>query len=71
MRPRFETRLSAVISAALAAGTIEALNWGIIGLIGVFTWWHICVEAMLTVGNMLIAVYTGSMIYKDNTPARL
>ena len=64
MRPRFDTRLAAVVSAALAAGTVEALNWGIVGLIGIFTWWHICVEATLTLGNMLIAVYAGSMIYK-------
>jgi hypothetical protein len=65
MRPRFDTRLAAVVSAALAAGTVEALNWGIVGLIGIFTWWHICVEATLTMGNMLIAVYAGSTIYKD------
>ena len=70
MRPRFDTRLAAVVSAALAAGTVEALNWGIVGLIGIFTWWHICVEATLTIGNMLIAVYAGSMIYKD-APAGL
>jgi hypothetical protein len=65
MRPRFDTRLAAVVSAALAAGTVEALNWGIVALIGVFTWWHICVEATMTIGNMLIAVYTGSLVYKD------
>ena len=71
MRPRFDTRLAAVASAALAAGTVEALNWGIVGLIGIFTWWHICVEATLTIGNMLIAVYTGSMIYEDARPLQL
>ena len=70
MRPRFDTRLATVVSAALAAGIVEALNWGIVGLIGIFTWWHICVEATLTIGNMLIAVYAGSMIYKD-APAGL
>ena len=47
MRPRFNGRLAAVVSAALAAGTVEALNWGIIGLIGIFTWWHIGVEATI------------------------
>jgi len=65
MRPRFDARLAAVASAALATGTVEALNWGIVGLIGIFTWWHLCVEATLTIGNMLIAIYVGSMIYKD------
>ena len=70
MRPRFDARLAAVASAALAAGTVEALNWGIVALIGIFTWWHICVEAALTIGNMLIAVYAGSMVYKD-APAGL
>ena len=70
MRPRFDTRLAAVVSAALATGTVEALNWGLVALIGIFTWWHICVEATLTIGNMLIAVYAGSMIYKD-APAGL
>jgi hypothetical protein len=65
MRPRFDTRIAAVVSAALASGTVEALNWGIVGLIGVFTWWHIGVEAMMTLGNMLIAVYAGSTVYKD------
>ena len=65
MRPRFNGRLPAVLSAALGAGTVESLNWGIIGLIGIFTWWHICVEATITVRYMLIAVYSGSMVYKD------
>ena len=65
MRPRFDARLAAVGSAALATGTVEALNWGLVALIGIFTWWHICVEATLTIGNMLIAIYAGSMIYKD------
>ena len=65
MRPRFDSRLATVASAALATGTVEALNWGLVALIGIFTWWHICVEATLTIGNMLIAVYAGSMIYKD------
>ena len=68
MRPRFHARLAAVASAALAAGTVEALNWGLVGLIGIFTWWHICVEAAMTVGNMLIAIYAGSMVYKDARP---
>jgi hypothetical protein len=40
----------------------------IIGLIGIFTWWQPCVEATMTVGNMLIAVYAGSMVYKDARP---
>jgi hypothetical protein len=66
MRPRFDTRLAAVVSAALAAGTVEGLTWGIVGLIGIFTWWHICIEATMTLGNMLIAVYAGSMVYKDS-----
>ena len=48
-----------------AAGMVEALNWGIVALIGIFTWWHIGVEATMTIGNMLIAIYAGSMIYKD------
>ena len=68
MRPRFDTRIGAVVSAALASGTVEALNWAIVGLIGVFTWWHIGVEAMMTLGNMLIAVYAGSTVYKDAPP---
>ena len=68
MRPRFRARLAAVVSAALAAGTVEALNWGIVGLIGIFTWWHICVEATMTVGNMVIAVFAGAMVYKDAQP---
>jgi hypothetical protein len=68
MRPRFHTRIAAVVSAAFAAGTVEGLNWGIVGLIGIFTWWHVCVEATMTVGNMLIAVYAGSMAYKDARP---
>ena len=70
MRPRFDTRLAAVVSATLASGTVEALNWGIVALIGIFTWWHICVEATLTIGNMLIAVYAGSMVYKDALVAK-
>jgi len=70
MRPRFDTRLAAVVSATLASGTVEALNWGIVALIGIFTWWHICVEATMTVGNMLIAVYAGSMVYKDALVAK-
>ncbi len=70
MRPRFDARLAAVVSATLAAWTVESLNWGIIGLIGIFTWWHICVEATIILGYMLIAVYTGSMVYKD-APAAL
>ncbi len=65
MLPRFNTRLAAVASAALATGIVESLNWGIVAGIGIFTWWHICVEATLTIGNMLIAIYAGSMIYKD------
>jgi hypothetical protein len=65
MRPRFDTRLAAVVSAALATGTVEALNWGLVGMIGIFTWWHIGVEAVLTIGNMLIAIYAGSLVYKD------
>jgi hypothetical protein len=65
MRPRFDTRLAAVASAALATGTVEALNWGLVAVIGIFSWWYICVEAMLTIGNMLVAIYAGSMIYKD------
>ena len=68
MRPRFDTRLATVVSAALATGTVEALNWAIVAGIGIFTWWHISVEATLTVGNMLIAVYTGSLVYKDARP---
>ena len=71
MRPRFDTRLAAVASAALAAGTVEALNWGLVGLIGIFTWWHICVEATMTLGNMLVAVYAGSMVYEDAPPLQL
>ena len=66
MRPRFDSRLAAVASAALATGTVEALNWGLVAVIGIFTWWHTCVEATLTIGNMLIAIYAGSMIYKDS-----
>ena len=46
-------------------GTVEALNWGLVALIGIFTWWHICVEATMTLGNMLVAVYAGSMVYED------
>ena len=65
MRPRFNTRLAAVASAALATGTVEALNWGIVAGIGIFTWWHVFVEGTLTIVNMLIAIYAGSMIYKD------
>jgi hypothetical protein len=65
MRPRFDARLAAVVSAALASGTVEALNWGIVALIGIFTWWHTCVDATMTIGNMLIAIYAGSMVYKD------
>ena len=70
MRPRFEARLAAVVSATLAAWTVEVLNWGIIGLIGIFTWWHICVEGMIRLGITLITVYTGSMVYKDAPAAR-
>ena len=70
MRPRFEARLAAVVSATLAAWTVEVLNWGIIGLIGIFTWWHICVEGMIRLGITLIAVYIGSMVYKDAPAAR-
>jgi len=65
MLPRFNTRPAAVASAALATGIVEFLNWGIVALIGIFTWWHICVEGTLTIGNMLISIYAGSMIYKD------
>ena len=69
MRPRFDTRLATVVSAALATGTVEGLNWGIVAGIGIFTWWHICVEATLTLVNMLIAIYTGSLVYKDASAA--
>ena len=65
MRPRFNARLAAVASAALATGTVEGLNWGIVAGIGIFTWWHIFVEATLTITNMFIAIFAGSMIYKD------
>ena len=37
----------------------------IVGMIGIFTLWHISVEATLAIGNMLIAVFTGSMICRD------
>jgi hypothetical protein len=65
MRPRFDARLPAVLSASIAVGIVEALNWGIVGLIGVFTWWHIGVEGTLTTGNTVLAVYTGSLVYRD------
>ena len=68
MRPRFNTRLAAVASAALAAGTVEGLNWGIVAGIGIFTWWHIGVEATLTLANMFVAVYAGSLVYRDTEP---
>jgi hypothetical protein len=71
MRPRFDSRLAAVASAATAAGTVEALNWALVGLIGIFTWWHICVEATMTLGNMFVAVYAGSLVYKDARPLQL
>ena len=39
MRPRFDGRVAAVVSATLAAWTVESLSWGLIGLIGIFSWW--------------------------------
>jgi hypothetical protein len=70
MRPSFDARFAAVVSATVAAWAVESLNWGIIGLIGIFSWWHICVEATITLGVMLIAVYIGSTVYRDG-PAPL
>ena len=68
MRPRFGTRLATVVSATLAAWAVESLNWGIVGLIGLFSWWHIGSEAMITLAIIFLAVYTGSMLYKDTPP---
>jgi len=65
MFPRFKARRAAVVSAAVAAWAVESLNWGLVGLIGIFSWWRIGVEATLTLGIVLAAVKAGSLVYKD------
>jgi hypothetical protein len=65
MRPRFDRRLAAVVSAALAVSAVRSLNWGIVSLIGIFSWQHVAVESMMRLGVGLLAIYVGSLVYKD------
>ena len=34
-------------------------------MIGIFSWWRIGIEATLTLGIVLVAVYVGSLVYRD------
>jgi len=71
MSPRFETRRLRVVTAAVAAWAVESLNWGLVGLIGIFSWWRIGIEATVTLGIVLVAVYMGSLVYRDaHAPGR-
>jgi hypothetical protein len=65
MRPRFDRRLAAVVSAALSVSAVRSLNWGIVSLIGICPWQHVCVEATMRLGAGLLAIFVGSLVYKD------
>jgi hypothetical protein len=63
MRPQFATRLATVLSAAIATWFLASLNWAITAVMGLFSWRHIIVESLLTLGTVLVATYLGSRVY--------
>jgi len=65
MRPRFASRLAAVLSAAVPAWLLATATWGITAAMGLFSWPQVLVDASLTFITVVVAAYLGSSIYKD------
>jgi hypothetical protein len=65
LRPRFASRTPAVLRAAILVWLVASLNWCVTALMGLFSWEHVVVESLVTLGPVLVAAFAGASIYAE------